>query len=112
AQGDGPVGTLNAELGTREGGDRMTAFELDKAVLTDERFERSRQRLGIPQPSRNPPHNYEVTWDGVRHFAYGYGDDNPLYCDPAYAGETRWEGLIAPPTFLYTMGEDAAPRPT
>ena len=35
-----------------------------------------------------------------------------LYCDPAYAGETRWEGLIAPPTFLYTMGEDAAPRPT
>ena len=80
-------------------------------VLTDEAIERSRRRLGIPQPQRNPPHNYEVTWDAVRHFAYGYGDDNPLYCDPEYAAKTRWGSLIAPPTFLYTMGEDAAPKP-
>ena len=49
--------------------------------------------------------------DGLRHFAYGYGDDNPLYCDDDYATGTRWGGLIAPPTFLYTMGEDASPRP-
>jgi len=80
-------------------------------VLTDEAIEQSRRRLGVPQPQRNPPHNYEVTWDGVRHFASGYGDDNPLYCDPAYAASTRWGTLIAPPTFLYTMGEDAAPEP-
>ncbi|MCX5374852.1 MaoC family dehydratase N-terminal domain-containing protein, partial [Streptomyces sp. NBC_00103] len=80
-------------------------------VLTDEAVERSRRRLGVPQPQRNPPHNYEVTWDGVRHFAYGYGDDNPLYCDPDYAAGTRWGSLVAPPAFLYTMGEDAAPTP-
>ncbi|MFE7792777.1 MaoC family dehydratase N-terminal domain-containing protein [Streptomyces sp. NPDC057460] len=80
-------------------------------VLTDEAFERSRRRLGIPKPQHNPPHNFEVTPDGVRHFAYGYGDDNPLYCDPEYAARTRWGSLIAPPTFLYTMGEDAAPAP-
>ncbi|MFJ9127762.1 MaoC family dehydratase N-terminal domain-containing protein [Streptomyces sp. NPDC102340] len=80
-------------------------------VLTDEAFERSRHRLGIPKPQRTPPHNYEVTPDGTRHFAYGYGDDNPLYCDPAYAARTRWGSLVAPPTFLYTMGEDAAPTP-
>jgi acyl dehydratase len=80
-------------------------------LLTDEAIERSRRRLGIPNPQRNPPHNYEVTWDGVRHFAYGYGDDNPLYCDPGYAAGTRWGGLVAPPTFLYTMGEDTAPKP-
>jgi acyl dehydratase len=80
-------------------------------VLTDAAFERSRQRLGVPQPQRNPPHNYEVTWDGSRHFAFGYGDDNPLYCDPGYAAKTRWGTLLAPPTFLYTMGEDAAPKP-
>ena len=79
--------------------------------LTDEAFERSRLRLGVPKPQPNPPHNYEVTWDGVRHFAYGYGDDNPLYCEPDHAASTRWGGLIAPPTFLYTMGEDAAPKP-
>jgi acyl dehydratase len=77
----------------------------------DDGFERSRRRIGVPIKLPNPPHNYEVTWDGVRHFAYGYGDDNPLYCDPEYGSGTRWEGLIAPPAFLYTMGEDASPRP-
>lgn len=80
-------------------------------ILTDEAIARSRRRLGVPNPQQNPPHNYEVTADGVRHFAYGYGDDNPLYCDPDYAAKTRWAVLVAPPNFLYTMGEDAAPKP-
>lgn len=80
-------------------------------VLTDEAVERSRRRLGVPQPQHNPPHNFEVTWDGSRHFAYGYGDDNPLFSDPDYAATTRWGRLLAPPTFMYTMGEDAAPKP-
>jgi acyl dehydratase len=80
-------------------------------VLTDAAFDRSRKRIGIPNPEPNPPHNYEVTWDGSRHFAFGYGDDNPLFCDPDYAKGTRWGGIIAPPTFHYSMGEDAAPKP-
>ena len=80
-------------------------------VLDDESFERSRLRIGVPQPLPNLPHNLEVSKDGLRHFAYGYGDDNPLYCDEDYAKGTRWGGLINPPTFLYTMGEDASPRP-
>lgn len=80
-------------------------------VLTDDAIARSRRRLGIAQPEYNPPHNYEVTADGTRHFGYGYGDDNPLYCDPQYAATTRWKSLIAQPNFLYTMGEDAAPKP-
>ncbi|MBA4025362.1 MAG: acyl dehydratase [Gordonia sp.] len=88
-----------------------TEHAADFGVLTDAAFERSRKRLGIPQPQRNKPHNYEVTWDGSRHFAFGYGDDNPLYCDPDYAATSRWGALVAPPTFLYTMGEDAAARP-
>src|SRR5437879_5897588 len=50
--------------------------------LTEEGLARARRRIGVFQPLPNPPHNYEVTWDGVRHFAFGYGDDNPLFCDP------------------------------
>ncbi len=92
---------------TSTGAERAERF----GVLTDEAVERSRRRLGVPKPQHNPPHNYEVTWDGVRHFAFGYGDDNPLYCDPDHAAASRWGSLIAPPTFLYTMGEDAAPKP-
>jgi acyl dehydratase len=80
-------------------------------MLTDAALRRSRLRLGVPHPQHNPPHNYEVTWDSVRHFAYGYGDDNPLFTDPEYAAKTRWGALVAPPTFHYTMGEDAAPKP-
>jgi len=80
-------------------------------VLTDEAFERSRTRIGVPQPLVTPPHNLEVSRDGLRHFANGYGDDNPLFCDEGYAARTRWGGLINPPALLYTMGEDASPRP-
>lgn len=53
-------------------------------------------------------HNHEVTPDGTRHFAYGYGDDNPLYIDPEYGKNTRWGTMIAPPNFPYTMGENVA----
>jgi acyl dehydratase len=79
--------------------------------LTDEALARSRQRLGVPQPLQRSPHNLEVSRDGSRHFAYGYGDDNPLYCDPEYAKNSMWGTLLAPPGFMYTMGEDAAPEP-
>jgi acyl dehydratase len=89
----------------------MTEGRPEFGVLTDAALERSRQRIGIPEPQPNPPHNFEVTWDGSRHFAFGYGDDNPLFCNPDYAKSTRWGSLIAPPTFHYTMGEDAAPKP-
>lgn len=83
----------------------------DYGRLTDASFERSRARIGVPIKLPNPPHNDEVTRDGIRHFAQGYGDDNPLYCDDAHAESTRWGGVVAPPTFLYTMGQDASPRP-
>lgn len=87
----------------------MTRTDEQFGVLTVAALKRSRARLGIPIPQPNPPHNYEVTRDSVRHFAQGYGDDNPLYCDPTHV--SRWGGIIAPPTFLYTMGEDLAPKP-
>lgn len=45
--------------------------------------------------------NHEATRDTIRHYAWGIGDDNPLYCDPDYAAGTRWGGIIAPPTFLF-----------
>ncbi len=84
----------------------------DYGRLTEAGFERSRARVGVPIRLPNPPHNFEVSRDGIRHFAYGYGDDNPLYCDDGHAAASRWGGIVAPPAFLYTMGEDASPRPT
>jgi acyl dehydratase len=87
-------------------------LEAGYGKLTEEGIARLRQRIGIQYDKATPPHNYEVSRDGTRHFAYGYGDDNPLWCDPEYGKGTRWGGLIAPPTFLYTMGEPDAPKPS
>jgi acyl dehydratase len=78
-------------------------------ILTDDGIARLRKKVGIQFNKPTPPHNYEVTWDATRHFAYGYGDENPLWCDKDYGKTTRWGGLIAPPNFLYTMGEPDAP---
>jgi acyl dehydratase len=89
----------------------MTADPGQYGVLADESFERSRRRIGIPQRV-SPAHITEVNADATRHFAFGYGDDNPLYCDPAYGKNTRWGGLVAPPNFTYCMGENAAPELT
>ena len=94
---------------TRTTRDKPQGAPDDFGKLTDEAFARARRRLGVPQPLVRKCHNLEVTRDGTRHFAFGYGDDNPLYCDPEYGKNSRWGALIAPPGFCYTMGEDAAP---
>jgi len=78
-------------------------------VLTDDAIARLRRKVGIEFRTPRIPHNFEVSWDGSRHFANGYGDDNPLWCDPEYGKSTRWGQLIAPPNFLYTMGRPHTP---
>lgn len=52
-----------------------------------------------------PPWVSAVTRDAIRHFAWGTGDDNPLWTDLDHAGTSRWSGLIAPPCFLYGVDE-------
>lgn len=59
------------------------------------------------QPIRVEPYNQEATWDTIRHYAYGIGDDNPLYCEPEYAREGPFGDLVAPPTFLYSVFDGA-----
>jgi acyl dehydratase len=89
----------------------LTGDQGGYGILSDSSFERSRRRIGVPLRI-NPAHITEVNADASRHFAYGYGDDNPLYCDPEYGKNTRWGTLIAPPNFVYCMGENAAPALT
>lgn len=68
-------------------------------------IERFREKVGLDWPySRWTAWNEEATRDGIRHYSYGYGDDNPLYTDPDHAAGTRWGGIIAPPGFLEGAG--------
>lgn len=59
------------------------------------------------KPIRVEPYNHEATRDTIRHYAYGIGDDNPLYCDPEHAASTPFGTLLAPPTFLYSVFDGA-----
>jgi acyl dehydratase len=54
-------------------------------------------------PLRIEQWNHEATRDAIRHWSWGIGDNNPLYCDPDYAAGTAYRGLVAPPTFLQTI---------
>lgn len=73
------------------------------AKITDEGIAKMRERIGVLVP-QGAPFNLEASLDGIRHFTNGYGDDNPLYCDPGYGSSTRWGSQVAPPLFLATMG--------
>jgi acyl dehydratase len=81
--------------------------------ITDAGVARLRERIGVARPHTNPPHYLVPNEDAFRHVALAYGDDNPLWCDPAYAGKTRWGGPVAPPHLVggdTLIGEDEVTR--
>lgn len=55
--------------------------------------------------SRSKPWVRDISRDAVRHFAWGIGDNNPLWLDPKYAAHSRWGDVIAPPCFAYALDE-------
>lgn len=69
--------------------------------ITDEALEALRRRIGAPIEPRPEPHLTEASRDGIRHYAHGIGDDNPLWTDEEYARKTQYGCLLAPPTILY-----------
>lgn len=77
--------------------------------ITDDDVARARAQIGIPVPLRNPEWNDVADRTAISHFAFGYGDDNPLWHDDGYAGRTRWRGRIAPPMFPISAGVNETP---
>ena len=69
--------------------------------ITDQGLDDLRRRIGVEITDTLEPWCHEATRDGIRHYAHGIGDDNPLWCDPEYAKGTRWGDVIAPPSFLF-----------
>jgi len=69
--------------------------------ITDAALDDLRRRIGVKIVDTAEPWCHEATRDNIRHYAHGIGDDNPLWCDPEYAGATRFGGLVAPPSFLF-----------
>src|ERR1043166_8338919 len=70
--------------------------------ITEAGLEDLRKRIGVPIVDTLEPWNYEATRDGIRHYAHGIGDDNPLWTDPAYAEKTKYGSIVALPSFLFS----------
>jgi acyl dehydratase len=64
--------------------------------IKDEDIERARLLLGVDIASSAGEYIRTASYDAIRNFAHGCGNDNPLFCDPAYARGTRWGNVIAP----------------
>ena len=69
--------------------------------ITEDGLAALRRRIGVKITDTLEPWCHEASRDAIRHYAHGIGDDNPLWCDPAYAAGTRWGGIVAPPSFLF-----------
>jgi acyl dehydratase len=70
--------------------------------ITEGGLDHLRERLGKKIDNPAEPWCYEATRDNIRHYAHGIGDDNPLWCDPDYAAKTKFGGIIALPSFLFS----------
>lgn len=68
------------------------------AIVTEEALAKLRARLGTEVAIDTPPHLTEITRDGLRHWAYGIGDRNPLWL----------QGTVAPPSILFAFNRLAA----
>ena len=82
------------------------------ARITQQDIDRAKRQIGVPQHERNPVFNRVASSDTISHFAFGIGDDNPLWHDPEYGKTTRWRTQIASPLYATTVGLDETPKPT
>ena len=72
-------------------------------ALWDGALAEARSLIGIDLRRTGQTWNTEASPDAVRHFCWGIGDENPLFCDAAYGAASAWGTALAPPCFLYTI---------
>jgi acyl dehydratase len=71
--------------------------EFQKALeheLTDDDIAKAQLLLGIDTASKQRELNSIATADALRNWAFGVGDDNPLYTEEDYGPDTRWGSQI------------------
>jgi acyl dehydratase len=76
--------------------------------ITEDGLRELRKRIGVPITDTVEPWNHEATRDGIRHYAHGIGDDNPLWTDPDYAARSKFGTIVALPSFLFSCSRIAS----
>jgi len=88
-----------ADAKVADGADIKQSEDWKKAVayeISDHDIERQQKLIGFDEAAGTREYMQTATVDNIRNWAHGCGDDNPLFCDPAYARTTRWGSVIAP----------------
>jgi acyl dehydratase len=73
------------------------------SLITDKSLNELKKLIDVPIEDSLEPWCYEATRDNIRHWAHGIGDDNPLWCEPAYAAKTHYGRIVAPPSFIFPL---------
>ena len=81
----------------------MSATRQRFSLIDERSLGELRRLINVPIEETLEPWCCEATRDNIRHWAQGIGDDNPLWCDPEYAGHTRYGRVLAPPSFVFTL---------
>lgn len=71
--------------------------------ISDEAIAALRSKLGQVFTSSHTPYLTETSCDGVRHWAEGIGDMNPLWTDESIGKASPWKMPLCPPTILYAF---------
>jgi len=75
---------------------------VEDSLITEE----MRGKIGV----EGEPGVYEIEKGMIRRFARAIDDPNPLWQDEEYARNSRYGSIIAPPTFVLTVGFDELQR--
>ena len=80
-------------------------------TITEEGLAAAEQLINVPLRRDRMQWIEEITVDSIRHFAWGIGDNNPLWLDRKYASQSVHGVLVAPPCILYAVdGTVVAPK--
>ncbi|WP_336965297.1 FAS1-like dehydratase domain-containing protein [Sphingobium aquiterrae] len=72
-------------------------------TITEEGIAAAQALIDVPLRRDRMQWIEAATRDAIRHFAWGVGDDNPLWLDADYAAKSPYGQIVAPPCILYAV---------
>lgn len=76
--------------------------KLSQADITDETLTEWEDRIGLDLRVGNVFNQY-VSPESIRNFSNGIGDSNPLYRDEDYCKQTKYQALVASPSYVASV---------
>jgi len=72
-------------------------------TITEGKIAEAATLIGVPLRRERMQWIETASRDTIRHFAWGIGDNNPLWLDRDYGAASIWKTNLAPPCILYAV---------